>query len=66
MSRKPQCFATSNTTWMAMLYKKNTNSINVTVPRMIVKSLGLRPGMTCKLTIEVADETVYEEEEESR
>lgn len=57
MVRKPQCFATSDTTWMAVLYKKNTNSINVTVPRLIVKKLGLRPGMTARLTIEVVDDT---------
>lgn len=62
MTRKPQCFATSDNTWMAMLYKKNTNSINVTVPRLIVKKLGLRPGMTAKLYIEVADDNADEED----
>lgn len=51
MARNPNCYPVSEDEWMAILNRRNGNSISVTVPMAIIHELCLRPGMKVKMKI---------------
>lgn len=51
MSRNPQCYPISSCEWVSVLNRRAGNTAYVTVPKAMIYTYALRPGMAVEATI---------------
>ncbi len=52
MTRQPKCYQTDEREWVSTLNRRSGNSVAITVPKAVMRSLCLRPGMVVRARIE--------------
>lgn len=66
MTRQPKCYQTDENEWVSTLGRRSGNSVYVTVPKGVMKSMCLRPGILVRVHISRMAPRPEEDETEER